>query len=139
MRAKEYLQQIEKLDALIKNKLIEKQQWMDVALGITPQMSSERVQSTGNQQKMASAIEKMVDIERELDECVDKLIDTRKEVLAVLEQLDKEEYDFLHLVYVQHYKLKDVANRKNYSYSWATTFHGNALKSVQKILDEKNV
>lgn len=139
MRAKEYLQQIEKLDALIKNKLIEKQQWMDVAFGITPQMRSDRVQSTGNQQKMASAIEKMVDIERELDECVDRLIDTRNEVLTVLEQLDKEEYDFLHLVYVQHYKLKDVANRKNYSYSWATTFHGNALKSVQKILDEKNV
>ncbi len=139
MRAKEYLQQIEKLDALIKNKLIEKQQWMDVALGITPQMSIDRVQSTGNQQKMACAIEKMVDIERELDECVDRLIDTRNEVLSVLEQLDKEEYDFLHLVYVQHYKLKDVANRKNYSYSWATTFHGNALKSVQTILDEKNV
>lgn len=139
MRAKEYLQQIEKLDALIKNKLIEKQQWMDVALGITPQMSIDRVQSTGNQQKMACAIEKMVDIERELDECVDRLIGTRNEVLSVLEQLDKEEYDFLHLVYVQHYKLKDVANRKNYSYSWATTFHGNALKSVQTILDEKNV
>lgn len=139
MRAKEYLQQIEKLDALIKNKLIEKQQWMDVALGITPQMNSERVQSTGNQQKMASAIEKMVDIERELDECVDRLIDTRNEVLAVLEQLNKEEYDFLHMVYVQHYTLGDVANLKGYSYSWATTYHGKALKSVQKILDEKNV
>lgn len=139
MTAKEYLLQIVKLDTVIKNKLIEKQQWMDVALSITPQMSGERVQSSGNQQKMACAVEKMVDIERELDECIDRLVNTRNEVLSVLEQIDKDEYDFLHLVYVQHYTLGAVASLKGYSYSWATTYHGKALKSVQKILDEKNV
>lgn len=137
VKAKDFLQQIEKIDALIKNKLIEKQQWMDIALGITPQMSGERVQSSGNQQKMASAVERVVDIEKELDECIDKLVDTRNEVLSVIEQLNREEYDFLHLVYVQRITLKDVASMKNYSYSWATTFHGKALKSVQKILDAK--
>ena len=139
MKAKDFLLQLPKLEALIKNKLIEKQQWKDIALGITPQMSSDRVQSSGNQQKMACAIERMVDIEKELDEFVDSLIDTRNEVLSVIEQLNSDEYDFLHLVYVQHFTLKEVANLKNYSYSWATTFHGNALKKVQKILDSKNV
>ena len=139
MKAKDFLLQLPKLEALIKNKLIEKQQWKDIALGITPQMSGDRVQSSGNQQKMACAIERMVDIEKELDEFVDSLIETRNEVLSVIEQLDSDEYDFLHLVYVQHFTLKEVANLKNYSYSWATTFHGNALKKVQKILDSKNV
>ena len=139
MKAKDFLLQLPKLEALIKNKLIEKQQWKDIALGITPQMSSDRVQSSGNQQKMACAIERMVDIEKELDEFVDSLIETRNEVLSVIEQLNSDEYDFLHLVYVQHFTLKEVANLKNYSYSWATTFHGNALKKVQKILDSKNV
>lgn len=139
MKAKDYLLQIEKLDALIKNKLIEKQQWKDIALGITPQMSGDRVQSSGNQQKMACAVERMVDVEKELDEFVDRLIDTRNEVLSVIEQLDRDEYDFLHLVYVQQFTLKEVASFKKYSYSWATTFHGNALKKVQKILDSKIV
>lgn len=139
MKAKDYLLQIEKLDVLIKNKLIEKQQWKDIALGITPQMNGERVQSSGNQQKMACAVERMVDIEKEIDEYVDRLIDTRKEILSVIEQLDKDEYDFLHLVYVQHFTLGEVANLKSYSYSWATTFHGKVLKKVQKILDAKNV
>jgi DNA-directed RNA polymerase specialized sigma subunit len=139
LRAKEYLQKIGKYDMLIKNKLVEKQRWNDIALGITPQMNGERVQSSGNQQKMACAIERMIDIERELDEYIDRLIDTRNEVLSVIEQLDKEEYDFLHLVYVQHFTLGEVANMKNYSYSWATSFHGKALKGVQKILDAKSV
>lgn len=139
MKAKDFLLQLPKLEALIKNKLIEKQQWKDIALGITPQMSGDRVQSSGNQQKMACAIERMVDIEKELDEFVDSLIATRNEVLSVIEQLESDEYDFLHLVYVQHFTLKEVANLKDYSYSWATTFHGNALKKVQKILDSKNV
>jgi DNA-directed RNA polymerase specialized sigma subunit len=102
-------------------------------------MSSERVQSSGNQQKMACAIERMVDIEKELDCYIDRLVDTRNEILSVIEQLDKEEYDFLHLVYVQHFTLGEVANMKNYSYSWATSFHGKALKQVQNILDAKNV
>ena len=139
MKAKDFLLQLPKLEALIKNKLIEKQQWKDIALGITPQMSGDRVQSSGNQQKMACAIERMIDIEKELDEFVDSLIATRNEVLSVIEQLESDEYDFLHLVYVQHFTLKEVANLKDYSYSWATTFHGNALKKVQKILDSKNV
>lgn len=137
LKAQEYLKQIEKLDVLIKNKLIEKQHWKEVALGVTPQMGGERVQSSGNQQKMASAVERMIDLERELDECVDRLINTRNDVIATIEQLSPEEYDFLHLVYVQHLTLKEVAEKKNYSYSWSTTFHGRALERVQRILDKR--
>lgn len=137
MKAQEYLKQIEKLDVLIKNKLIEKQHWKEIALGVTPQTGGERVQSSGNQQKMASAVERMIDLERELDECVDRLINTRNDVIETIEQLSPEEYDFLHLVYVQHLTLKEVAEKKRYSYSWATTFHGRALERVQRILDKR--
>ena len=56
MEAKEFLSQVKKLDLMIKNKLIEKQQWMDIALGITSNMSGERVQSSGSQSKMADAV-----------------------------------------------------------------------------------
>lgn len=137
MTAKEYLKQIDKLDALIKNKLIEVQQWKDIAFGITAQMGGERVQSSGNQQKMAAAIEKYVDIEKEIDAHIDRLIDLRNEVISVIEQLDREEYELLHCVYVQHIPLKDVAERNNYTYSWATWMHGKALLNVQKIIDER--
>ena len=37
--AKSFLQEVEMLDAIIKNKLIEREQWKDIALGITASSS----------------------------------------------------------------------------------------------------
>ena len=138
MKAKEYLGQIAKIDTYIKNKLIERKQWQDIATGITAEIGRERVQSSGDKQRMATAIARYLDIEKEIDGCIRSLTEQRKEIIAVIEQLETEEYDFLHMVYVQHIPLKKIAELKHYSYSWATTFHGRALQQVQKILD-KNV
>ena len=136
--AKEFLQQVEMLDEMIKNKLIERQQWKDIALGITASVGGERVQSSGNQQKMAVAIEKCVDMEAEIDELVDKLIDTKKSVIATIEKLHSPtEYKILHMRYIQHISLSDIADKLNKEYSWVTTTHGRALKNVQNILDKQ--
>lgn len=139
MKAKEYLGQIAKIDTYIKNKLIERKQWQDIATGITAEIGRERVQSSGDKQRMATAIAKYLDIEQEINDRLRSLTEQRKEIIGVIEQLDSEVYDFLHMVYVQHIPLKKVAELKHYSYSWATTFHGRALQKVQRILDNKNV
>ena len=88
---------------------------------------------------MADAVGSYLDIEREIDEQVDKLYDTRQEVICVIEKLNTTEYDLLHKVYVQYFSLYEVADMYAKTYSWATTVHGRALKNVQKILDEKGV
>lgn len=137
IRAKEYLEQIAKIDLYIKNKLIERQQWVDVALGVTAEIGNERVQSSGDKQRMATAVAKYVDIEEELNEQIQSIIDRKRRIISVLEKLDGEEYDFLHMVYVQHIPLKEVAKIKHYSYSGATTFHGRALQHVQHIIDSE--
>ena len=136
MDAKCFLRQVEKLDARIRNKLIEQQQWRDIALGITANMDGERVQSSGARSKMAEAVEKCVDMEREIDGLIDSLIDTKKEVIAIIEQVDSPiEYDLLHKRYIQKMQLQDIADEYGREYGWATTTHGRALKSVQDILD----
>ena len=137
IRAKEYLEQIAKIDLYIKNKLIERQQWVDVALGVTAEIGNERVQSSVDKQRMATAVAKYVDIEEELNEQIQSIIDRKRRIISVLEKLDGEEYDFLHMVYVQHIPLKEVAKIKHYSYSGATTFHGRALQHVQHIIDSE--
>ncbi len=136
MRAKRYLQQIEKLDALIKNKMIERQQFFELATSTTAQFGGEHVSSSGNPQKMADAMNEYIDLEKEVKSRIDELIKKRQEILSVIEQLSPSEYDFLHSVYVQRMTLNEVADERGMSYSWATTLHGRALKSVQKILDE---
>lgn len=136
--AQVYLEQVEKLDARIKNKLIEKQQWLDIALGITASMDGERVQSSGAKTKMANAVERCVDMEDEIDSLVDILIDTKKEVIQTIESLDSPiEYNILHMRYIQFKDLQEIADHYGKEYGWATTTHGRALKSVGLVLEER--
>ena len=135
--AQVFLGQVEKLEAIIQNKQIEKQQWRDIALGITANMDGERVQSSGAKQKMADAVNKCVDMEAEIDRLIDDLIDTKKKVIEAIEKLDSPvEYDVLHRRYIQYQSLQEVADHYGYDYGWATTTHGRALKSLQVILED---
>lgn len=138
MDAKDYLLQVKKLDLQIKNKLIEKQQWKDIALGITANMEGERVQSSGTKSKMADALVKCIDIETEINNLIDKLIDTKKEVIQTIEELSSPlQYDVLHLHYIQFMTLQDIADKYGMSYDWAKQAHKRAVKNVQKIRERK--
>lgn len=135
MKAKDYLQQISKLDKMIQNKMIEKEQWKDMATSTTASSDGERVQSSGSQQKMADAVCKYVAIEAEINSQIDKLIELKKDVISTIEQLPSTEYDLLHIVYIQFKSFEEAAEIYKKTYSWATTVHGRALKHVQDILD----
>jgi hypothetical protein len=136
--AQTFLEQPEKLDIQIRNKLIEKQQWHDIALGITASMEGERVQSSGGKSKMANAVDKCVDMEAEIDGLIDELIDVKKEVIQVLENVNNPTwYNLLHKKYIQHKSLSDIADELNKSYDWVKVNHKRAIRIVQKILDER--
>jgi DNA-directed RNA polymerase specialized sigma24 family protein len=135
LKAKDYLRQLKMLDRLIENKLAEKEQWKAMATSTTQQLTADRVQTSGNPQKMADAVCKIIEIEAEIDACIDSLVDTKRDVIKTLERLNPTEYDLLHKVYVQFLTFEEVADKKGKSYSWVTTVHGRALKNVQRILD----
>lgn len=137
MKAQHYLKQIDHLETLIQNKMIEKEQWRDIALGITAKYEGERVQSSGNNKKMSEALDRVVDIEREIDRIIDQKIDTRLEVIRTIELLKPNEYRVLHLIYIQGKSFKEVASICDKSHSWATSVHGAALSNLQKILDSR--
>lgn len=136
MNAKDFLKQLQKINVIITNKLIEKEQWLDIAAGTTQQIR-ERVQSSGSKQTMADAVINYVTVEEKIDACIKEQMAAKQDILNVIEQLNAIEYDILHKVYVQNITLCDVAIIYDKTYSWITTMHGNALKSVQKILDER--
>lgn len=137
-KAQIYLERVEMIDSIIKNKLIEQRQWKDIALGITANMGGERVQSSGTKSKMADAIEKCVDMEREIDGLIDKLIDTKRDVIQTIEQLNSPiEYNVLHKRYIQFMSLQEIADHYKKEYGWATTTHGRALRNVQLIIDKR--
>ena len=136
--AQVYLERVEMIDSIIRNKLVEQQQWRDIALGITANMEGERVQSSGSQSKMADAINKCVDMEAEIGGMVDRLIDTKREVISTIEQLESPyEYRLLHCRYIQFIDLVDIAEQWSKEYTAITTAHGRALAHVQEILDRR--
>lgn len=140
LKAKDYLRQLRGLDRLIENKLAEREQWKAIATNVTQHLSSDRVQTSGNPQKMSNAVIKLVDIEKEIDEAVDKYVDTKREIIATITKLNATNetyYNVLHKVYVQYFTLNEVADMYGKERSWIDTIHGRALKIVQRIIDER--
>lgn len=138
-KAQLYLERLDKLNAMIENKIAESAQWRDIALGVTASAEGERVQSSGSQQKMSDAIDRVVDIQTEINALVDTLVDTKTEIIGTIEQLSATEYDVIHKRYIQGMTFDEIGVGKGKSKSWATTVHGRALQSLNKILDGKNI
>lgn len=139
--AKAYLGGIKRIDTLIKNKRREKDYWqeemMERATNITPQMSGDRVQSSGSKHKMADTVDSCVDRVRKIEKRIQELFDEMDEIIAVIESLPERESDILHKVYVQYMSLKEVAASRGESKSTVETSHGIALKMVSDILDKR--
>lgn len=120
---------------MIENKIAEMEHWKAVAAGTTAYSDGDRVQSTSNKEKMADAVVRYLDMEAEVNAEIDRLIDTKQEVISTIEQLKADEYDVLHKIYVQGKSFQEVAIDKGKSYSWVTSKHGRGLANLQKILD----
>ena len=135
MKAKEYLLQIRKVDRLIENKVAEIDQWKTIATGTTAYSEGDRVQSSGSKEKMADAVARYLDMENEINADIDRLIDIKQEVISTIEQLQTDEYDILHKIYVQFKSFQEVAAEKGKSYSWVTSKHGRGLANLQRILE----
>lgn len=138
MKSKEYLMQVKKLNKLIENKLIEKEQWYSIATGITASSSDgDRVQSSGSQEKMADAVCKMIELQDEINRLVDMYIDSKQGVIKTIEQLPVDEYDVLHKMYIQGKTMKQIAAICGKSYDWVKITHRQGMRDVQTFLGKK--
>ena len=135
-KAQVFLESFEMNKVKMECKLEERGFWHDLSLCITGQMGGERVQSSGAKDKMAQARAVCADMEDDILSAVQTLASNSKEVTGVLDQLDNPtEYKVLHQKYMQFKDFNTIAANFNSDYTWATTCHGRALKSVEKILN----
>lgn len=137
MKAITFLNQIQKFDRMIENKLAEVEKLKSIATGMGG-ADNEKVKPSGKSDKIADSVSRYVDLEKEIEADIDKLIRLRKDVISVIERLNANEYDLLHKVYVQNLTLGEAAYQMGKSYTWATTTHKRAKANVQKFLDERN-
>jgi anaerobic ribonucleoside-triphosphate reductase len=135
-----YLEQVEKIDAIVEGKLIEQRQWKELALNITANMEGERVQSSSaTTSKMEDAVIQCLMVEEQISEEVKRLIARKQDVVRTIESLyNPTEYRILHMRYIQYISLTDIAERLDKEYTWVTTVHGRAVKHVQDILRKED-
>ena len=138
MTATKYLQELEIIETQIQCIKFDILQLQELALSITPSYSGDRVQSSGNPQKMAATVDGWIDKEIELKAVISELIAKRLEISGTIKSLQKpKESGVLHMFYIQKKSFKEIAACYNRSVSWATTVHGRALQSLQKELDAR--
>lgn len=135
MDAVAFLAKFYNCEKKVKNKIYERDFWHGISVSVSAYPDGERVQSSGNPQKMSDAVDTCVDMQREINTAVAELAAEMKDVLSVIQQLPTDEYDVLHKRYIQHMTNNDVAACFGKGASWASTIHVKGCKSVQRILD----
>ena len=140
MTAKEYLMQVGILDCKIKILIHERDDIHSIALcNQSLQLQDNKVQSSGSSDVMARAVERYVDIERELNGLIDKYVDLRWRIVKEIQSLNNPQHsELLYLRYVDCKRLEDIAcimrkrNGDMYSYDHIKRLHGYALANFSR-------
>ena len=135
--AKRYLQQIKDADDDIEDLLDERAQLKARLTKVTSTLSDVSVSGTKNNDKMGDAIAKLIIVEDVLNCKIDKLIDLKKEVCAVIDKVSNEnQRKVLKKRYVLFKRWEQIACEMYMTYRNVCYIHGRALQAVQRILED---
>lgn len=111
MKAKEYLEQLRKLDCIIANKLAEQSEYNYLAKEL-----GEEIESLN----------------------LNQYIREQQEIITTLEQLPIKSYLVLYKYYHENKVLREIAEELNVSLSCVRDRKGAGMSALQELLDERN-
>lgn len=139
-KAKDYLQKIGWYDSQINSRLKEIKTLEDMCMRITPVYKSDVVSVSGNQDKIGTAVAKIVDLRDAVNKSIDAYVDLKKQALELLSGVEnKTYYDILYRRYFSQETLLRIACDMNYSYRNICKLHGKALVEYQKIMNKNGI
>ena len=112
MSNEEYLGMIEKLNLLINNKILEKEELFTITTKTT-QANDGMPHATGTSDKVGNGAVKLIEKAREIDATIDLFYDLKQEIIGQMQKLCTEEYDVLYKSYVLEISLENIAKEKN--------------------------
>lgn len=134
MKAKEYLQQLQKLDIVINQKLQELYELKKMSGIKCIDYTMEKVQSS---QKYCATFEtvliKIIDMENEINAEIDSFIDMKHCIINQIQLL--ENCIFVKLLYKRYVKYKSfeqIAVEMGYTYDYIRKIHIKALRNFEK-------
>lgn len=133
MTTKQYLNQIERLEKMIQNKLSEIYRLKTMACSVSVSNEKDKVQTSADKDRLGSAVAKIIDLERETDALVDSFIDKRNHIIEQIDSMeDSNMYHVLSARYVSNKSFDDIAAEMFYSRMQVNRIHGKALLEFEE-------
>lgn len=134
--AKAFLMKIELLDAHINNRINDLHELKSLVTKITATISPVCVSGSGNQDKLGDSVAKIVDLQDEINQKIDKYVNLKREISALLEQIqDPDQVKVLHKRYFEYKPWEQIACEMNYSYRNVCYIHGKALQAFEALME----
>ena len=130
----DWLDQVKKLDELIDAKCAERDQLMDLATKITPEMTG-MPHGGGVSDKVGTIAAKLADLAREINEVVDHFVDYKASVVATLEKLPAKEYGVLHRHYIRYMTWEEVAEDMGYCSVQVWRIKNKGLEMLRDVIE----
>jgi hypothetical protein len=136
MNAKEYLSQALWIDQRIDSKIEQLEILRSLATKVTANLKEEKV-SGGNNTKshMENTIVKIIDLEKEINEDIDRLVDMKAEIRDTIGQANDPVCQLLlELRYINGKAWEEIARDIGFDIRTAFRLHGKALKEIEEII-----
>ena len=132
MTIKEYLSQAYRIDQRINSKLDQVQSLRELTVKATSTLSDTYSSGNGNKQKMEGVIVKIIDLEHEIDEEIDRLVDLKQEIVSLIKKVKNPEYQtLLELRYLNFKTWEQIASEMHYSIQHTFRIHDKALSLLR--------
>lgn len=138
MTAKEFLAQAYRLDQRINSKLQQIDSLRSLTQKVTQSYDSEVVSRTRNVTSLEDAIIRLMEAEKELNQQIDQLVDTKIEIGKLIDMVHNESYRLLlEKRYLCFLPWDQIAADMHYSRRWVLSKHEHALEVADRLLREK--
>lgn len=140
MTAKEYLSQAFLLDMEIDNKVQQVYQLRGRATKVNSVMTGMPGCPIKNNDGFAGVIAKIVDLENEINDSIDRLVDLKKEIISCIERMPTQEYRvLLEKRYINGHSWERIAVDMNYNIRYVQKLHSLALIAIGDFIPDKKV
>ncbi len=135
MNAREYLEQLQKMDIAINQNIA----WLYELKNIRKELkgvnyTSQKVKtSKSNRADFEKTLLIIMDMEQNINDSIDKFVDQKNEIIKQIQSLDNHKYvQVLYKKYVEYKRLEEIAIEMYYSYQYIKEIHKKALQEFKK-------
>ena len=133
MRVKDFLVKIRHVDMLIDCKCDQLTELRNRLTSISSSLG-ERVQLNNDEDKFATSIANIIELENEINEDIDHLIELKRTARKAIERLDEDvEKMVLYKRYFDNKTFEQISVEMNYSWRRICQIHGNALQNLERL------